>query len=102
MRAAGVSPIELVLPAGAGLGRDAGTTAVPGRAVHPDPVLRRAPDDGLAARRGVRGQPQARPAATPPARPGGDLPEAEDRHAGPGASDLPVSAARRADPAGRP
>ena len=53
MRAAGAGAVELVLPAGGRVGRDARAAAPAGRAVHADAVLWRAADDGLAAEPGA-------------------------------------------------
>src|SRR5215212_11827557 len=97
MRAAGAGPVELVLPAGGGVGRDAGAAAAAGRAVHPDPVLRGAADDGLAAEPGACRQPEAGAAPAPTARGRGDLPEASDEHPDARPPDLSLPAARGAD-----
>src|SRR6266705_1131542 len=102
MRAAGAGPVELVLPAGGRVGRDAGAAPAAGRAIHPDTVLRRAADDGLAAEPGACRQPEAGAALAPAARGRGDLPEASDEHPSARPPDLPVPAAWRPDHPCRP
>src|SRR5687767_15598861 len=102
MRAAGAGPVELVLPASGRVGRDVGAAPAAGRTVHPDAVLRRASDDGLAARPGASRQPEAGAAPAPTPRGRGDLPEAGDEHPDTRPPDLPVRAARRPDHPRRP
>src|SRR4051812_6652628 len=102
MRLTRPRPFELVLPAGPAVRHDAGAAGPAGRAVHADAVLRLAPDDGLAAKPGLRGEPEA---GAPPAGAvgaGGDLPQAADQYPGAGASDLSLSVAGGGDHAGRP
>src|SRR4051794_16123160 len=102
MRLARPRSFELVLPAGSAVRDDAGTAGPAGRAVHADAILRLAPDDGLAAEPGLRGESEAgaAPAGVVGAR--GDLPQAADQYPGAGASDLSLSVAWRGDHAGRP
>src|SRR5688500_1470322 len=102
MRAAGAGALELVLPAGGRVGRDAGAAPAVGRAVHPDPVLWSAADGGLAAEPGARRQPEAGAAPAPTPRGRGDLSEAGDEHSDARPPDLPVLAAWRLDHPRRP
>ncbi len=66
--------LELLLSAGGGQRSQPASDAADRRAVHPDPVLRGAEDDPLAAATGGRRQPQARGALDAADGTGGDLP----------------------------
>src|SRR5882757_8294972 len=95
MRAARALPVELLLRAGRSLGRRPAADGADRPAVHRPPVLRQPADGGLVGpTRGGR-EPEESPTADADHGPGGDLPRAPAEHAGPGASDLPLSAAGR-------
>src|SRR5438270_3333604 len=102
MCTAGAAAVELVLPAGSAVVDDPGTVGSAGRAVHPDAILWVPPDDGLAAEPRLPRQSQTRAALAAALGARGDLPEAQDEHAGAGASDLSVSVAWAADHARGP
>lgn len=101
MRAIGRVPSGPALSAGWRERREPEADEVARRAVHQDALLRRAPDDSLAATAGLGGEREASAAPAAADGAGSDLPEAEAEPAGPGPRDLPVSAAGGTTASGR-
>src|SRR5688572_29016680 len=102
MRVVGRQPLRVVLRVS---GREPGepsTHATAGRAVHPDAVLWKPEDDGVAGEQGPCSEPQARLAAHESYGHRSGLPETEAEPTGGRTPDLPVPVTRHDGAAGQP